>query len=34
MNKDDPVSLLAETNWRNNRKRFGIRQAAGIPDLL
>src|SRR5712692_7404283 len=26
MNKDESVSLLAETNWRNNRKRFGIRQ--------
>src|SRR5229473_6317420 len=27
MNNDDSISLLAETNWRNNRKRFGIRQA-------
>jgi type IV secretory pathway TraG/TraD family ATPase VirD4 len=27
MNNDDSVSQLAETNWRNNRKRFGIRQA-------
>jgi DNA helicase HerA-like ATPase len=26
MNNDDSVSLLAETNWRNNRRRFGIRQ--------
>jgi hypothetical protein len=27
MNNDDSISLLAETHWRNNRKRFGIRQA-------
>jgi hypothetical protein len=27
MSDNDSVSLLAETNWRNNRKRFGIRQA-------
>ena len=27
MKNNDSVSLLAETNWRNNRKRFGIRQA-------
>jgi len=26
MKNDDSVSLLAETNWRNNRKRFGLRQ--------
>src|ERR1700730_8662923 len=26
MNNDDSVSQLAQTNWRNNRKRFGIRQ--------
>jgi hypothetical protein len=25
MNNDDSVSLLAETDWLNKRKRFGIR---------
>src|SRR5579885_2115216 len=25
--EDDSVSVFAETNWRNQRKRFGIRQA-------
>jgi Type IV secretion-system coupling protein DNA-binding domain len=25
--EDDAISVFAETNWRNQRKRFGIRQA-------